>query len=366
MFSVDKQIKRLYRSGVLKNLSMTGAWVALLAARGFSLVQIGLAETVFHITSLFFEIPSGVLADVLGRKRMLMVSALMCMVGNIIMICSNGFGMVCLSLAFHALNYNFASGSDSALAYDSLKTAGREGEFERYESNMLSIYRLCEGLSTLVAGLALSMGHVLAYGIDLVIGVFQLMSLSTLYEIRPGGYMEGKNGLAELGRALVQCFRDSLAFLKEAKRAVGLMLCNSFVGAVDTLLLFFLQALLPERGIPAWGLGLALLFMQMGGIVGARLIVKLPGLSYRRVYVGCGLLVLLGLAASGSGRYLLMVLGGFLSAVGDDALQVRSNARLQELFPSEQRATLTSVDSLLFSIIMIVLSPLAGVLFSAG
>lgn len=366
MFQVDKQISRLYRAGILKNLSMTGAWVALLAARGFSLVQIGLAETVFHITSLFFEIPSGVLADVLGRKRMLMVSALMCMAGNIIMICSNGFGMVCLSLAFHALNYNFASGSDSALAYDSLKTAGREGEFEQYESNMLSIYRLCEGLSTLVAGLALSMGHVLAYGIDLGVGVLQLLALSSLHEIRPGAYMEEKSGLRELGKALIQCFRDSLAFLKGAKRAMGLMVCNSLVGAVDTLLLFFLQALLPERGIPAWGLGLALLLMQMGGIVGARLIVKLPGLSYGKVLGLSAMLVLLGLAASGSRGYLLMILGGFLSAVGDDGLQVRTNARLQELFPSEQRATLTSVDSLLFSIIMIVLSPLAGVLFSIG
>lgn len=366
MFQVDKQISRLYRAGILKNLSMTGAWVALLAARGFSLVQIGLAETVFHITSLFFEIPSGVLADVLGRKRMLMVSALMCMAGNIIMICSNGFGMVCLSLAFQALNYNFASGSDSALAYDSLKTAGREGEFEQYESNMLSIYRLCEGLSTLVAGLALSMGHVLAYGIDLGVGVLQLLALSSLHEIRPGAYMEEKSGLRELGKALIQCFRDSLAFLKGAKRAMGLMVCNSLVGAVDTLLLFFLQALLPERGIPAWGLGLALLLMQLGGIVGARLIVKLPGLSYGKVLGLSAMLVLLGLAASGSRGYLLMILGGFLSAVGDDGLQVRTNARLQELFPSEQRATLTSVDSLLFSIIMIVLSPLAGVLFSIG
>ena len=58
MFKINKQINRLYISNVLSNLSITGAWVAILAARGFSLVEIGFAETIFHITGLIFEIPS--------------------------------------------------------------------------------------------------------------------------------------------------------------------------------------------------------------------------------------------------------------------------------------------------------------------
>ena len=37
--------------------------------------------------------------------------------------------------------------------------------------------------------------------------------------------------------------------------------------------------------------------------------------------------------------------------------------RLQDMFPSEQRATLISVESFTFSCIMIVLSPLAGLFF---
>ena len=48
----------------------------------------------------------------------------------------------------------------------------------------------------------------------------------------------------------------------------------------------------------------------------------------------------------------------------DDALQVRTDAILQEMFPSEQRATLISMESFTFSMIMIVLSPLAGIVFS--
>ena len=38
----------------------------LLTLRGFTPVQIGLAEGVFHLASLCFELPSGMLADLMG------------------------------------------------------------------------------------------------------------------------------------------------------------------------------------------------------------------------------------------------------------------------------------------------------------
>jgi len=359
---VKKQLSKLYTSSVIGNLSLTGAWVAILAARGYSLVEIGLAETVFHIVSLIFEIPSGILADVLGRKKMLIVSTVMRMIGDVVMILSNNLFMVCLSIAFHALNYNFSSGSGDALAYDSLKQASMESRFEKYESNQFIIYRLCSGISTLCAGFALTIGHRIAYGTGIVTGIIQLMVLASLQEVYADGHKPGSD--SRVFQRLLSCFRESFAFLKEIRSAIGLMLCNSLVGAVDILLLFFLQAKLPEKGIPDWGLGLALLFMQLGGIVGSRLILKFPKVSYRVIFAVSVALVAVGFLAEHSPLYWAAALGGFIAAVGDDALQVRTNALLQDMFPSEQRATLTSVESFTFSVIMIVLSPLAGVVFT--
>ncbi len=360
MFKIKKQLSKLYTSSVLGNLSLTGAWVAILSARGYSLVEIGIAETVFHITSLIFEIPSGILADVFGRKKMLIVSAIMHMIGNVIMIMSDNLFMVCLSIAFMALTYNLSSGSGDALAYDSLKITKQESWFEKYESNQLIIYRLCSGISTLCAGFALTIGHRLAYGADLIMCAAQIIVLTSLHEV----YAVAPDNNVPIGKRLISCFKESFAFIKEVRKAFGLMLCNSFVGAIDILLLFFLQAKLPEKGIPEWGLGIALLFMEMGGIVGSRLILKLPKISYKWIFVISTSLVLTGFITEHSPLYWVMALGGFIAAVGDDALQVRTNALLQDMFPSEQRATLTSVESFSFSVIMIVLSPLAGFVFT--
>lgn len=366
MFNIKKQISRLYLSSILGNLSLTGAWVAILATRGYHLIEIGFAETVFHITSIIFEIPSGVLADVFGRKNMLIVSNIMRIIGNIIMIASNSLLMVCTSIAFYALSYNFSSGSGDALAYDSLKTVGYEDYYEKYASNQMILYRLCSGISTMCAGLALLIGHKAAYGTDILMGIIQIWMLSQLYEIHVCHYNKrnGKNIISSIKTELAACFIQSLSFLINAKKAMFLMFCNSLVGAIDILLLFFLQAKLPEAGIPKWGLGLALFFMETGGILGAKIILKFAKMKYRHVFIIAAFLVLCGVLAEHSGMYLIMTAGGFIAALSDDALQVRTNAILQDMFPSKQRATLISIESFTFSMVMIVLSPLAGVLFS--
>lgn len=381
MLPIKKQISRLYLSSILGNLSLTGAWVAILAARGYSLVEIGFAETVFHITSLILEIPSGVLADVFGRKNMLIVSSVMTMIGNIIMICSGSLWTICASMIFQAAGYNFASGSGDALAYDSLKMHAHEDYYGKYASVQLSICRFCGGLSTLCAGFALLIGHRAAYGIDIVIGMIQIGILCTLWEahipqgtkdrqafsaISPSPVRAGRFRTAfhAIRRELADCFLASLSFLKTARRAVLFMFCNSLVGAADILLLFFLQAKLPEAGLSGFTLGLSLFFMEMGGILGARLILRWQKLRYRSVFLLTALFVTGGVLIEHTGICPLMAAGGFLSAFGDDALQVRTNTILQDMFPSEQRATLISMESFTFSMIMIVLSPLAGILFS--
>lgn len=365
MFNIKKQIQVLYISSVLGNLSLTGAWVAILAARGYSLVEIGFAETIFHITSLLFEIPSGVLADLFGRKKMLLVSSIMRMIGNIVMIVSCNFLMVCISLVFYAMSYNASSGSGDALAYDSLKLDANERYYEMYASNQLVIYRLCSGISTLCAGFALFIGYQLAYATDILVGVFQIGILMSLYEVCVAQKQDSKKSVVETIRTeFINCFISSLSFLKHERKAVCLMFANSFVGAVDILLLFFLQAKLLEAGMPNWALGFALFFMELGGILGAKLILKCKRLKYRSVFVAAALLVLSGVIVEHSGVCIIMTLGGFIAAFSDDALQVRNNTILQHMFPSEQRATLISMESFTFSVLMIVMSPLAGMLFS--
>ena len=359
--NIKKQLGLLYISNFLFNIPIAGAaWVLLLVADGYSLIQVGFAETVFHIVSLLAEIPSGMFADVLGRKKSLMVSCIMTMLSAAVRGFIPGFAAVCVSVGFSALSYNFISGSDSALAYDSLLEEGQENKYDKYISTQTAIYRISNGIATLFAGVAVIMGtrnaQILSLGISLVNLIFLLF------------LRENKVILKKTNDTLAKRIRDvisgSFGFLKGNKKVAGLIFRNALVGGIDVLLLFFLQAKLPMTGIPDWSLGPLLFIMSMGGILGALAARKVKKLTLGKLFVFCLSLALLGLVSEFTGVWYIMTVGGFLTAFADDLIQIRSDIALNQMVPPEQRATLISVNSFCFSLIMIVMSPLAGFIFS--
>ena len=116
-------------------------WVLLLSLRGFTLVEVGAAEAVFHAVSLCGELPSGLLADLLGRKRTLLLSQAMFAISALLMASSSGWTGVCLAMAATALAYNLQSGTREAITYESMLQAGQEGGYLKFSSLQNSLYR---------------------------------------------------------------------------------------------------------------------------------------------------------------------------------------------------------------------------------
>lgn len=361
MSNMQKQIRNIYAISAFSSFQLGSAcWVALLAARGFSLVEIGIAEGVFHVASLLFEIPSGVISDVFGRKKSMILSQCMFLLSSLLMIVSVGLPGVCLSLVFSAFGYNFASGAREALAYDTLKSGGREGEYLRYSSAEYTIYRIGSASAILCAGLALTMGYRLANLMDMVMAAICLMLCFRLEEIR----LEDRQFEGTVSERILRCFRESIDFLFQNGKSLQLMLWNAFAGSISVLTAFFLQARLMEAGLPGKWLGPGLFLVSLGGAVGAKAVTVLEKWNYRNISVLCILGIGFGLAFSLHSLPPVMILGGFVGNLFDDLLHVRTDALLNERFPSAQRATLVSVNSLTFSLVMIAMSPLMGWLLS--
>lgn len=357
MFKIKKQIYSILSISGLSSFQIAGAsWVALLATRGFSLVEIGLAESCFHLISLLFEVPSGIIADVFGRKRSMIMSQCMFILSAILMIFSDGIVSVCIAIGIDALGYNFSSGTREALAYDSLKARGYENRYLEYSSVELLIYRIGNASAIICAGLALLIGYQKAYFIDTVLGILCLYFSFQLTEV----IMEDRQFEGSISARLGRCFRESFYFLTHNGKEIRLMLWNAFVGAIAILTVFFLQANLTAAGLSNTLLGPALFVVSMGGAVGTKLVTMTSSWNYKKLSVFCVGGVILGLVCGSCHFPLLMCLGGFLANMCDDLLQVRTDALLNDRFPSSQRATLVSVSSLCFSLVMIVLSPVAG------
>lgn len=359
MLKSQKQIRILYWQSAIGAFQIAGAsWVALLAARGFSLVEIGVAESVFHLTSFICELPSGMASDIFGRKRSMLISQCLSILSALAMLTSRAMPGILVAMALSAMSYNFASGTREALAYDSLKLSGLEGRYDAYSSTELILYRISGSAATLCAGLALAIGYRRAYLIDLLLGIICLFVVLRLTEVR------AENAADPTWRNMKGCLCESIRFLRGNTQALRIIFLNAAVGAVATLLAFFLQARLPECGLPRAALGPVLFVMGLGGAVGARAALLVRRRRYRSVFICAAAAVTLCLLGSFVRLPALMALCGFTAALFDSLIEVRSDVQLNQMIPSEQRATLLSASSLCFSVIMMLLSPALGKLFS--
>ena len=370
---VKQQIRTIYGISALEALQIAGAsWVALLAARGFSVFEIGILESIFHVVSMCFEIPSGAVADAFGRKRTMAASEVLMILSILGMLCSGTFWTVAVAIGISALSYNMASGTREALAYDTLKENGQEQEYDRFASMEMVIYRLGSATAVFCAGLALILGYRRAYLLDL--GMRSVCLLLTLGLREPKlKEKEERNGNAKqdaerkgedskssesVSEKLKNCVVESLRFLRSHPETIGIIALNSLIGEVATLLLFFLQARLPVYGLKTGLLGPALFFMSVGAACGAKAITFFRKKGYKSIAVIsiCGVLAAFGILYTK--QPYLICLGGFLAAFSDDFLEVMTDVLLNEKIPSAQRATLISVCSFAFSVVMIFLSPL--------
>lgn len=357
----QKQLRNLYCITGIGTLQIAGAsWVALLAMRGFSLLEIGMMESIFHIVSLICEIPSGAVADTFGRKKTMILSLIMSIVSSLCMILSGGFASTAFAIGISALSYNLSSGTREALAYDSLKQDGQEQDYDLFDSRDMMLYRISSSSATLCAGLALTIGYRLGYAIDIAVTLVSLFFAFDLYEVPASAAKVHSSVAAQFST----CIRDSIWLVKSSRRMRRLVLFNAVIGSFATLMVFFLQARLPEAGIPSALLGPALFFMGLGAAAGARIVSFFSKVRYRTI----GTISLIGILFSAltffSGRPYLMCLGGFLAGFFDDFLEVRSDITLNSMIPSERRATLISVSSCTFSVVMIALSTVMGWMIS--
>lgn len=377
--NIKEQIRKLYLVTTIGYFEIAGAsWVALLALRGFSILEIGILESIFHIVSSCFEIPSGVVADVFGRKRTMVLARVVSLISSLLMILSFNFWTVAFAIGFSAISYNLESGTREALAYDSLKSVGQEKQYNDFASKEMMLYRITTSTATLCAGIALGLGYRKAYAVDMVFNLIALGIACSLKEVFMGTpqevfeseetYWKNATCVHSNGSDKMDVIRDqfknvvseSWYFMVSNRKARKIMIVNALIGAVSTLVLFFLQAKLPLVGLNNVLLGPALFVMGLGAALGAKVVGYFPTWKYKKYVILSGIGVLFVFAMTFTENPFVMILGGFAGSFADDFLEVRTDVILNDMIPSEQRATLISVNSFTFSLTMIVLATFMG------
>lgn len=358
--NLKKQLACIYTADLFSGLRITDAvWVALLAARGFSLWEIGLAESVFHVVSLLCEVPSGMAADLLGRKKTL-VSGGVCMVlQSLLMALASDLFTICFAMGLNALAMTMFSGTSTALLYDSLKQEGCEAEYIQVSANGSQISMLANAIGSMASILNQFLGYAGFYLLNAAFEGASALANMLLAEpiVTESQASREKHALPEQFRQLVQ---DSLHVLHTCPMAVKLIASSALISVPSYLTKMFLQQRLVELGWPTELLFLPLLLGGLACVAGTEIGRRVRCRSMRRLYTACALLcgvgtLLVGAAPAWGGILGMMLVQGVL-----EVYLLHESQKLNDAIPSDQRATLISVDGMAYSLLMIPASPLVG------
>lgn len=361
--NIPQQLRRIHTFGFFSCLRISDAvWVVLLVARGFSLWEIGLAEGIFHIVSLLCEIPSGMAADLMGRRRSLAAAGICGMVSALLMAFSTHFFGICLSMLFSALACNFISGSDEALLYDSLLQAGKQKQYLSANARYTQAQNLGSMLSNIASLLTGILSHIGIYLLDAAVCLVRMLTALSLREplATEKQALRQKHPFRDLGDRLREHIAEVVGFLRACPRAAGIMLADGLMGLPGFLTMMFLQQRLNEQGVSTMWLGLPVMCISLSRVAGVAVGKRLRPQRLRTLYAVCALLVGMGTICAGVAPLLPAVLGAMVAAGSTDAWMLHLQKHLNGLFPSDRRATLVSVNAMAYSLLMVVASPLVG------
>ncbi|MEM1100772.1 MAG: MFS transporter [Pseudomonadota bacterium] len=92
-----------------------------------------LLYAVYELATTACEVPSGYASDRLGRRATLVIGAALGLAGGVLLALGGDFAIFAAGNALLGAGMAFASGTDSAILFESLRAVGREGEVEAQE-----------------------------------------------------------------------------------------------------------------------------------------------------------------------------------------------------------------------------------------
>lgn len=361
------------RANLRKVLLMSGAWMFLLVmpvmvpflqARGLGMAAVFQLQTIYALLQVALEVPSGYVADVIGRKRCLLLASALYGLAFSWLPFTEGFWGLALFEVVAAAAASLRSGTDVAILYDSLEALG-EGEGGRVLGLKLFWGQSGETAAALVATALVACGG----GVE---RPAQVMALSawlpflvvlTLVE-PPRRKLRGTH--RENARAIAR------ALLLDSPLLRSILLTLVSYGLATLLVVWSVQDYWLALGLPLEWFGALWAAYNLLVALSARLAYRLQErLGSARVVLAVAALPVAGYLAlaacapaTGAAPSLLLgalgVLSGTLFQVSRGLTQVVIRDELNRRVETSMRATANSLSSLGVRLAFAGLGPLLG------
>ena len=325
-------------------------------ANGLSPASVFIIQAAYTLAVLLLEIPSGYLADVVGRRRTLILAAVIFPAGLVLYALGRSLAAFITAEVVLAVGNSMRSGCDSALLYDSLAELGRAEDYKKSEGRSFFSGRIGSASASLLGGALAAVAIRLPFWVNAATAFLMLPLALSLAEPKRRR-LEGANPMAGILRISRWSFVQPQLRFFILYGALG-----TSTGLVGLWAAFLLYALLR---IPiVWFGVLFAVFQLASAFASSRTYAVERVLGLRRsllILPAAGLVfILVGLVRSAAALPLVFA-GAALWGFGHPLIMDGIN----RLIPSETRATVLSVGNMTGCLMFVVLSPLFGRLAEA-
>jgi MFS family permease len=181
--SIHPNINRLYLIKIAKWFMLfMPIVVPFYESNGLTMKDIMVLQAVYSVAIVVLEIPSGYLADVIGRRKTLIIGAMFGTVGFTTYSLSFGFVGFLVAEIILGLGQSCISGADSAMLYDSLLEKGQEKKYTRFEGRITSLGNMAEALAGILGGVLATITLRVPYFAQSFVAFIALPAAITLVE----------------------------------------------------------------------------------------------------------------------------------------------------------------------------------------
>lgn len=332
---------------------ITSFWILFFIQNGLSLLQIGLLESIFHGTSLLCEIPSGMLADRFSYKTNLYLARLSSIGSSILILFGQGnFWIYAIAMMVNAWSYNFDSGTSTAFLFDSAVEAGQKDRYLQISSFLSGVAEVTRTLGTVVAGFFIHGALAWTYYIAIGLSLLSILLIFLMKEPESKSDERSHLTLKRILEVVKQEWQDKPVLFYW-------MLTYQLVGTIMCMFYFYYQQKISD--LTSWQVSLIMLigsgFNLLAVYLASQIGKKWNSNQVFPILVALTGLVLLLVGVKTPFAYLsVYLLTNALYAV----YQPIYYNDLQAYLPSSVRATMLSINSMMFSLSMIVIFPLTG------
>jgi len=310
-------------------------------------------KAVYSFSIVVLEVPSGYLGDVWGRKASLILGSLLGFAGFALYCLASGFWTFLACELILGAGQSFISGSDSALLYDSLQASKKEKNYLKIEGRMISAGNFAEALAAPIGVLIAMASLRTPFFFQAAVAFAAVPAALTLVEPKRKK-IKGHTSF----RQILNIVRFALKDHKELRAAI---LYSSAMGTATLTMAWFVQPYFAHLSLPLalYGIFIPLLNIATGLVsMGAWRAEQKMGRNGTMFFITAGI----------AGGYLLMGLWGGVGGLGclflfygvrGVATPVLRN-QINEITPSDVRATVLSIRSMIIRLAFAILGPVLG------